>query len=333
MGNTISPQLLMQALGTDPNKLDPSIIKTYLDHIASQPDLSQPNSILPSVVPTQPITPQNSAPNLTQPSSIISPIQAQPQPLPQTKPIDQGVDPSLATINPPVQDTQSRLKTLLNNPPLQGDPSTQPSTMRRIGGGLIGFGLGLRDPALGVSEGKKFVNAPYDQAYQNWLKQTGALKQQTAEEASQASGDIAQQRADISEKLADTKQQGVQNQLDIANSKIEEYEKNFESRDTTKEAIAKMNEQQKADAEKNNADLKRSMQENAEQTRIQLETMVQSGLNTRDDKKANDLMDRLDKVLGERKSESAPKVAKTKQEIQDTAEQDSLREMAQDSEI
>ena len=58
--------------------------------------------------------------------------------------------------------------------PSRGD--YKPSVGRRILGGLAGFLTGLKDPAMGARVGASIVQAPYEQALEEWKTKGGALQ-------------------------------------------------------------------------------------------------------------------------------------------------------------
>lgn len=87
-----------------------------------------------------------------------------------------------------------RLKSTLDNPPLQSD--YKPSKLRRIGGAIAG---GLTGAAFGPEAGYKtssdIVSAPYRESYQDWITKTGALEKGVNIDLKRAELALAQRKA------------------------------------------------------------------------------------------------------------------------------------------
>jgi len=106
-----------------------------------------------------------------QAQSILPPVRTG-----QLSPGDNSNIPSVnLSTSVPQDDFIEHLRTLLENPPTKQDykPTTGRRVLSALAGGLTGFAQG---PKAGEEAGQSVYYAPFNQQYQDWLTQTGALE-------------------------------------------------------------------------------------------------------------------------------------------------------------
>lgn len=94
----------------------------------------------------------------------------------QSRPIPQINTQAPQATTPDNEGSYAHLKRVLTQQPQQSD--YEPSGWRRLGAGLAGFGAGMRDPKAGVEIANQIKDEPFNNAYQDWQRNTQPVQHQ-----------------------------------------------------------------------------------------------------------------------------------------------------------